>query len=151
MSLRSLWGQERNTTPTPPDITSGGAGPAARPADDHTESASPHETGEAASAAPVGVPQVAELLQQVIDPEIGVNIVDLGLIYDIRIESGVAKVNMSLTTPGCPLSAYMEDSVGRALDSLPGIDDVFLRIVWDPAWDPSMMSMRAKRELGWPV
>lgn len=94
---------------------------------------------------------MAELLREVIDPEIGVNIVDLGLIYGIRLESGTAKVDMSLTTPGCPLSAYMEDSVGRVLSHTPGIEAVDLQIVWEPAWSPIMMSTRAKRELGWPV
>ncbi|PRZ42877.1 metal-sulfur cluster biosynthetic enzyme [Antricoccus suffuscus] len=94
---------------------------------------------------------VADLLQQVIDPEIGVNIVDLGLVYGIRISDRVALIRMTLTTPGCPLSAYMEDSVHRTLWGAPGIDDVDLQIIWEPAWSTEMMSTRAKQELGWPV
>jgi metal-sulfur cluster biosynthetic enzyme len=92
---------------------------------------------------------VAALLRDVIDPEIGVNIVDLGLVYSIRISEGTALIQMSLTTPGCPLSAYMEDSVHRVLWGSPGIEDVDLQIIWEPAWAPDMMSDRAKRELGW--
>lgn len=94
---------------------------------------------------------VASLLREVIDPEIGVNIVDLGLVYAIGISEGTAHVQMSLTTPGCPLSAYMEDSVRRALWGTPGIDDVELQIIWEPAWSPEMMSVQARRELGWPA
>lgn len=93
---------------------------------------------------------IATLLSDVIDPEIGVNIVDLGLVYAIRISDGTASIRMSLTTPGCPLSAYMEDSIHRVLWGSPGIDDVDLQIIWEPPWSPDMMSRRAKQELGWP-
>jgi metal-sulfur cluster biosynthetic enzyme len=94
---------------------------------------------------------VAQLLHQVIDPEIGVNIVDLGLVYSIRLSEKTALIQMSLTTPGCPLSEYMQDAVHRALWGAPGIDDVDLRIIWEPALSTEMMSVAAKRELGWPV
>jgi len=94
---------------------------------------------------------VASLLREVIDPEIGVNIVDLGLVYTIRISEGTALIQMSLTTPGCPLSAYMEDSVQRVLWGSPGIENVDLQIIWEPAWSTAMMSARAKKELGWPA
>lgn len=96
-------------------------------------------------------PMVADLLHQVIDPEIGVNIVDLGLVYGIRVSDRTALIRMTLTTPGCPLSAYMEDSVRSTLWGAPGIDDVDLRIIWEPAWSTDMMSVRAKQELGWAV
>lgn len=94
---------------------------------------------------------VEDLLHQVIDPEIGVNIVDLGLVYDVQINERRAEIKMTLTTPGCPLSAYMEDSVHRTLWGAPGIDDVDLEIIWEPPWSTDMMSEQAKRELGWPV
>jgi len=94
---------------------------------------------------------IAELLRQVIDPEVGVNIVDLGLVYSIRVSDGTAVIQMSLTTPGCPLSAYMEDNIHRVLWGAPGISSVDLRIIWEPAWTTEMMSVRAKQELGWPV
>jgi len=94
---------------------------------------------------------VEDLLHQVIDPEIGVNIVDLGLVYDVQIIDRRAEIKMTLTTPGCPLSGYMEDSVHQTLWGAPGIDDVNLEIIWEPPWSTDMMTERAKRELGWPV
>lgn len=92
---------------------------------------------------------VADLLYQVIDPEIGVNIVDLGLIYGLRVAEGQVLIKMSLTTPGCPLAGYIEDSIRRALWGLPGIDAIDVDVVWEPAWGPELMSLQAKRELGW--
>jgi metal-sulfur cluster biosynthetic enzyme len=94
---------------------------------------------------------IADLLHQVIDPEVGVNVVDLGLIYAIRVSEDTASIRMSLTTPGCPLSAYMEDSIQRLLWGTPGIENIDLQIIWEPAWSTEMMSERAKRELGWAV
>jgi metal-sulfur cluster biosynthetic enzyme len=96
------------------------------------------------------VQMLQDLLHGVIDPEIGVNIVDLGLVYGIRVSSdGVALVRMTLTTPGCPLSAYMDDAVRGALWGAPGVSDVDLQIIWEPPWSTDMMSHRAKQELGW--
>lgn len=92
---------------------------------------------------------VADLLYQVIDPEIGINIVDLGLIYGIEVTGGTVRIVMSLTTPGCPLAGYIEDSIHRAMFGLPQVDDIQVRIVWDPAWGPELMSGAAKRDLGW--
>ena len=90
-----------------------------------------------------------DLLREVIDPELGVNIIDLGLVYDVRVADGVAHVRMTLTTPGCPLSAYFDDTIRSALWGAPGVDDIDLQIVWDPPWDPEMMSDAAKAQLGW--
>lgn len=92
---------------------------------------------------------IADLLHQVIDPEVGVNVVDLGLIYAIRVSEDTASIRMSLTTPGCPLSAYMEDAIQRLLWGTPGIENIDLQIIWEPAWTTEMMSARAKQELGW--
>lgn len=92
---------------------------------------------------------VADLLYQVIDPEIGINIVDLGLIFGIAVtETGVA-ITMTLTTPGCPLAGYIEDCIHRALWGLPSVSDITVEIVWDPPWGPELMSEQAKVELGW--
>ncbi len=92
-----------------------------------------------------------DLLRDVIDPEIGINIVDLGLIYDVRLSSdGAATVRMTLTTPGCPLSGYLDDAIHETLWGVPGVRDIDVRIVWDPPWDPhEMMSDWAKEQLGW--
>ena len=92
-----------------------------------------------------------ELLREVIDPEIGINIVDLGLVYDVGLSGdGVAAIRMTLTTPGCPLGGYIDDEIHRILWATPGISDIDVRIVWDPPWDPDeMMSDWAKEQLGW--
>lgn len=92
---------------------------------------------------------IHQLLYEVIDPELGVNIVDLGLIYGIAVTERLARIRMTLTTPGCPLSGYMDDEIHRVLAGLPGVDDAEVSIVWDPPWDPNMMSESAKRQLGW--
>ncbi|MGH8889115.1 MAG: metal-sulfur cluster assembly factor [Acidothermaceae bacterium] len=92
---------------------------------------------------------VLELLHEVIDPELGVNIVDLGLIYGVRLAERVLYVRMTLTTPGCPLSGYIDDEIRRNLVGAPGVDETSVDIVWDPPWQPDMMSELAKQQLGW--
>ena len=100
------------------------------------------------SASPM---MLRELLREVIDPEIGINIVDLGLVYDVGLSGdGVAAIRMTLTTPGCPLGGYIDDEIHRILWGAPSISDIEVRIVWDPPWDPDeMMSDSAKDQLGW--
>lgn len=92
-----------------------------------------------------------ELLREVIDPEIGINIIDLGLVCDIGLSGGgVAIIRMTLTTPGCPLGGYIDDAIRDTLWGAPGVNDVDVQIVWDPPWDPdAMMSDGAKEQLGW--
>ncbi len=90
-----------------------------------------------------------DLLREVIDPELGVNIIDLGLVYDVRVSDDVATVQMTMTTPGCPLGAYFDDAVHDCLGGAPGVEQVDLQIVWDPPWRPEMMSHEAKKQLGW--
>jgi metal-sulfur cluster biosynthetic enzyme len=98
-----------------------------------------------------GPDTLRDLLRDVIDPEIGINIVDLGLLYDIRLSAdGMAAVRMTLTTPGCPLGGYLTDAIHDTLQDIPGVTGVDVRIVWDPPWDPDqMMSDWAKDQLGW--
>ncbi|NLI98138.1 metal-sulfur cluster assembly factor [bacterium] len=93
--------------------------------------------------------QVREALKKVIDPEIGLNIVDLGLIYDVQIENDVARVRMTLTVPGCPLSGMLTNQAEKVVRELDGIKDVKIELTWDPPWNPRMMSDEAKRKLGW--
>ena len=92
-----------------------------------------------------------DLLRDVIDPEIGINIVDLGLVYDVSLSGdGVVVVRMTLTTPGCPLGGYITDSINDTLAGVPGVANIDVRIVWDPPWNPdAMMSDWAKDQLGW--
>lgn len=87
-------------------------------------------------------------LRQVDDPELGCNIVDLGLVYDVRAEAGIVNVVMTLTTPGCPMHESIGWGVSKALLELPGVADVHVDIVWDPPWSPDMMSEAARARLG---
>lgn len=88
------------------------------------------------------------LRENVIDPEIGVNVVDLGLVYEVDMEGATAGITMTLTTPMCPLGPYLESEVRNALQDVPGVEDVRINLVWTPPWTPEMMSEDAKLELG---
>ncbi|HUY97380.1 MAG TPA: metal-sulfur cluster assembly factor [Verrucomicrobiae bacterium] len=94
--------------------------------------------------------EVREALLAVIDPEIGLDIVSLGLVYTVSVdEAGVAAVEMTLTTPYCPMGPVIESQVHAAAASLPGITDVRIELVWSPPWDPhTMASDEARLELG---
>jgi len=85
-------------------------------------------------------PRVLDALRQVIDPEIGCNIVDLGLIYGIAITGATVTVQMTLTTPGCPMSESIAQGAQWALLGLAGVEEAAVELVWDPPWHPSMMT-----------
>ena len=92
---------------------------------------------------------VVEVLKSIYDPEIPVDIYELGLIYDVAIsEDGDAVVTMTLTTPHCPVAESMPGEVELRVMSVPGIRDAVVNLVWDPPWDPSKMSDEARLELG---
>lgn len=91
---------------------------------------------------------IREALRGVIDPELHINIVDLGLIYDVREEGGEVEVEMTLTTPGCPLAPVIDKLVREAVMKVEGIREVSLELIWDPPWTQEMMSEEAKVELG---
>ena len=87
-------------------------------------------------------------IKKIYDPEIPVNIYELGLIYDIKIESeNLVKVKMTLTTPNCPVAESLPKEVKDSIMMLPEVKDVDLQLVWDPPWDKTMMSEAAKLEL----
>lgn len=93
--------------------------------------------------------QVLQALKSVYDPEIPVNIVDLGLIYGVTIEAnGEAHIRMTLTAPSCPVAGILPGQVEAAARGVPGITDVKMELVWDPPWDRNRMSDAAKIELG---
>jgi metal-sulfur cluster biosynthetic enzyme len=88
-----------------------------------------------------------DALKTVLDPEIGVNIVDLGLVYDIKQKAGKVTVTYTLTSMGCPLAFEIEQMVKDAVGQLEGVKSVKLKLVWDPPWDQSKMSPEAKAAL----
>lgn len=93
--------------------------------------------------------QVFDNLKNVYDPEIGVNIVDLGLIYDVDVaEAGDVLITMTLTSLGCPLGPVIVQEATNALADLPGIGEVDVKLVWSPPWSPEKMSEEARDELG---
>ncbi len=91
--------------------------------------------------------RVFETLKSVYDPELPVNIVDLGLIYDVQISGRNVQVKMSLTTPGCGMGAAIAKQAEDAIKTL-GAKNVMVQIIWDPPWNPDMMSDEAKQKLG---
>src|SRR5246127_3727041 len=92
---------------------------------------------------------VLEALKTVRDPEIPVNLVELGLIYELIVKKGgIVYVEMTLTTPACPVAQSMPGEVENAVSAVPGVSDVRVKLVWTPPWDKDRMSEEAKLELG---
>ena len=89
---------------------------------------------------------IAEI-KKIYDPELPVNIYELGLIYSIKVEGNIAKIQMTLTTPNCPVAESLPKEVKDGIMQVEGIDKVELDLVWDPPWEKSMMSEAAKLEL----
>lgn len=94
--------------------------------------------------------EILQSLRGVNDPEVGVNLVDLGLIYSARIHDANVRIVMTMTTPACPMHSYLTEEVREAILSQHAeIEDVSVELVWDPAWSPRMISEKGKRQLGW--
>lgn len=93
--------------------------------------------------------KIVDMLKTVYDPEIPVNIYDLGLIYKIDVtESGVANIDMTLTAPNCPAADFIMEDVRIKIESIEGISEANINLVFEPEWDKDMMSEEAKLELG---
>jgi metal-sulfur cluster biosynthetic enzyme len=107
--------------------------------------------GDASSngKADVSKDEILEELKAVIDPELGINIVDLGLVYDVDIADAHVHVTYTLTTMGCPIGPLIEAQMHQLLDPLPGIDSFDAEMVLRPPWSPEMMSEEAKEALGY--
>jgi metal-sulfur cluster biosynthetic enzyme len=114
---------------------------------DSTEDASAVAT-DASSDAELTEDRVLEALKNVLDPELGINIVDLGLVYDVAIEDDSVHITYTLTTMGCPIGPLIEEQMARMLADVPGIDRVDAEMVLRPPWSPEMMSEEAKAALG---
>lgn len=93
--------------------------------------------------------EVYEVLRMCYDPEIPVNIVDLGLIYDVEIDGSTVNVKMTLTAPGCGMGGMIAGQARqKILDNVDGVEEANVDLVWDPPWDPSRISDEAKEKLG---
>lgn len=145
--ISALWKKEQPVTPMPPIEFNPPPAPTPVPT-----SAAPLP----AAAQPLDLSQplsedlVFQALRKCRDPEIPVNIVDLGLIYDVRIAGDLVNVTMSLTTQGCGMGGYISQEAEEQIRSLPGVREAKVEIVWDPPWNPSMISEAGKKELGLP-
>ena len=93
---------------------------------------------------------VLDALRHVIDPEIGINVVDLGLVYEVEARDGHVRVVMTMTSPACPLGESISEEAGAAIqENVRGVRSVSVDLVREPAWQPSMMSNAARERLGW--
>jgi metal-sulfur cluster biosynthetic enzyme len=91
------------------------------------------------------IDDVTEAMRDVVDPELGINVVDLGLVYDIALEDGVAVIDMTLTSAACPLTDVIEDQARAALDGL--VDDLRINWVWMPPWGPDKITDDGREQL----
>lgn len=92
--------------------------------------------------------QVYEALQDCYDPEIPVNIVDLGLVYDVEVEDDAVAVKMTLTAPGCGMGGMIASNAQSLIMEIPGVREANVDLVWEPPWDPSRISEEARQKLG---
>lgn len=103
---------------------------------------------ETQHTATISESSIYDALRECYDPEIPVNLVDLGLIYDVKIIDDWVGVKMTLTSPGCGMSGMISQNVRNRVMKVPGVKEADVRIVWQPAWSPAMMSEEAKKKLG---
>ena len=136
--LRALAEAGHETAPRERDYLDGFLKQAPQPAEPGSPEAPGGDTHEAVIAA----------LRQIHDPEIPVNIYDLGLIYGVEIDNGHAIITMTLTTPHCPVAESMPGEVELRVLAVPGIQSAEVNLVWSPPWDPGKMSDEAKLEMG---
>lgn len=125
------------------------------------EMADPTRDGAAAQAGEAASPaegprarteeEILDVLRTVFDPEIHMNIVDLGLVYVVKPRGTTVLIDMTLTTPGCPYGPYLLHLVRESLLAMEGVDEVDLNVVWDPPWSPEKMSEEARLEFGFEV
>lgn len=98
--------------------------------------------------APPSADQVKLALRKVKDPELNLNVVDLGLIYEISVDGGDVQVDMTLTSPGCPAGPQIMGDVERVLKALPGVTNVAINLVWQPFWTPDKIEPRVRAYMG---
>ncbi|MFD0900519.1 metal-sulfur cluster assembly factor [Actinomadura sediminis] len=110
-----------------------------------TENTEAAEAGTAAVAGTAAEEEVLEALKDVVDPELGINVVDLGLVYGVNLDGGVATLDMTLTSAACPLTDVIEDQAHSALEGL--VQDVKINWVWLPPWGPDKITEEGRDQL----
>jgi metal-sulfur cluster biosynthetic enzyme len=103
---------------------------------------------DAAAEPPPSVDQVRLALRKVKDPELNLNIVDLGLVYEVRVDDAVVAIDMTLTSPGCPAGPQIMTDIERTVRAVPGVDDVVLNLIWTPFWTPDRIEPRVRAYMG---
>jgi len=108
------------------------------------------ESSSTASGEPgtISSDQARLVLRRVKDPELNLNIVDLGLVYDITVEGAIIKVDMSLTSPGCPSGPEIMGEAEQQLRTIPGVGDVVMNLIWSPPWTPDRIEPRVRAYMG---
>jgi metal-sulfur cluster biosynthetic enzyme len=101
-----------------------------------------------ASGEAITVDQARIVLRRVKDPELNLNIVDLGLVYDVAVEGTVVKIDMSLTSPGCPSGPEIMGEAEQQLRTIPGVSDVVVNLIWSPPWTPERIEPRVRAYMG---
>ena len=107
------------------------------------------ENGSKATNGSVGEEEVFEALEEVIDPELGLDFVSLGLVYEVEVELPEVFVTFTLTTPACPIGPQVSEQMKEFVGELPGVEKVHPKMIFDPPWSPEMMSEDAKFALGY--
>jgi metal-sulfur cluster biosynthetic enzyme len=145
--ISALWKKKQPEAPLPPTelYSSPAPAPSSTLTAPHQAAAQPDDLSQ-----PLSEDLVFQALRKCRDPEIPVNIVDLGLIYDVRIAEDLVNVKMTLTTQGCGMGGYISQEAEEQIRTLPGVREAKVEIVWDPPWNPSMISEAGRKVLGLP-
>src|SRR5436190_2591887 len=118
------------------------------PATAETPSGDSAATGQDADSKPPTPDQVKMALRKVKDPELNLNIIDLGLVYDIAVDGSDVQIDMTLTSPGCPAGPEIMGDVERAVKAMPGVSNLTLNLVWQPFWSPDRIEPRVRNYMG---
>ena len=112
------------------------------------EGDSPDQSIESPAAGAITADQARLVLRRVKDPELNLNIVDLGLIYDVNVEGSDVRIDMSLTSPGCPSGPEIMGEAEQQLKSIPGVGGVTVNLIWSPPWTPDRIEPRVRAYMG---